>query len=86
MNLFFYLTCCLVFGVLIFAGYRTVFDDFMLIQNQSDYHMSFQYFSDMIAPLKSMLYLLFVGNICLMFTRLKRKRVVVKEVVQSATE
>lgn len=90
-NLFYNLTCCMVFGVFLFASYRTMFDDFMLMQKQSEYGMSFHYFSDMVAPLKSMLYLLIAGNVCLMLSKGKEKRkapVVIpeKEVIESATE
>ncbi len=74
-NIFYNLTCCLVFGVLIFASYRTMFDEFMLLRRTSDYGMSFHYFSDMVAPLKSMLYLLIVGNLCLIFSKEKEEKV-----------
>ena len=35
--------------------------------------MSFDYFSDMIAPLKAMFYLLIAGNICFMLSKRKEK-------------
>ena len=47
-HIFYNITCCIVFLVFIFASYRTMFDDYMLIRMRSDYNMSFSYFSDMI--------------------------------------
>lgn len=76
-NIFYNLTCCMVLGVLILVAVRTIFDDYMFIQRKNEYGMNFQYFSDMIAPLKSMLYLLFVGNLCLIFSKRTKKKVVV---------
>lgn len=72
-NVFYNTACCLVFSVLIFVMYRVMFDEFMLSKSGSSTGMSFQYFSDMIAPLKSMFYLLIAGNICFMLTGDKEK-------------
>lgn len=68
-NLFFNLTVCLVFVVFIFCGYRALADDYMLMRYKTDYEISFHYFSDMVAPLKAMLYLLIVGDLFLIFTK-----------------
>ena len=82
-NLFYNLTCCLVFGVLIFAGYRAIFDEYMLSGIKMGYNINFNYYADMLAPLRSMLYLLIASNIMLMFSGMKpKKKVVVKEPVE----
>ncbi len=78
-NIFFNLTVCLVFGVFIFVGWRSLMDDYMLVRYKNDYQISFHYFSDMIAPLKAMLYLLIFGDLFLIFTK-KREP---KEKIQS---
>jgi len=64
-NSFYNITCCLVFLLFIFVSYRTMFDNYMLLSYKNSYKMSFYYFSDMIQPLKALLYLLITGNICL---------------------
>lgn len=82
-NLFYNLTCCLVFGVLIFAGYRAIFDDYLLSGIKMGYNINFNYYADMLAPLRSMLYLLIASNIMLMFSGMKdKKKVVIKEPVE----
>lgn len=72
-NLFYNITCCLVFLVIIFISYRTMFDENMLVRYRSGYNMSFYYFLDMMKPLKAMFYLLIAGNICLMVTKPEEK-------------
>jgi len=64
-NTFYNLTCCLVFSLFIFVAYRTMFDNYMLLSLRNTYKMSFYYFSDMIQPLKALLYLLITGNVSL---------------------
>ena len=82
-NLFYNLTCCLVFGVLIFAGYRAIFDEYLLSGIKMGYNINFNYYADMLAPLRSMLYLLIASNIMLMFSGMKdKKKVVIKEPVE----
>lgn len=64
---FFYnITCCLVFGMLLFAVYRTFFDRNMVVMLRLGYDINFNYFADIIAPMKAMLYILSVSNILLM--------------------
>lgn len=82
-NLFYNLTCCLVFGILIFAGYRAIYDDYLLSGIKMGYNINFNYYADMLAPLKSMLYLLIFGNIFLMLSGIKGKK---KQVIQIIPE
>lgn len=64
---FFYnITCCLVFGMILFAVYRTFFDRNMVAMIRLGYDINFNYFADVIAPMRAMLYMLSVSNILLM--------------------
>ena len=58
-------TCC---------GYRAVADDFMIAKIRLGYDINFNYFSDMIAPFKIMLYGLSVADIFLILAGVKRKK------------
>lgn len=79
-NMFYNITCCLVFSLFIFVCYRTMFDNYMLLNLRNSYNMSFYYFSDMILPFKALLYLLIGGNICLIVTGAIRNKEVVTNV------
>ena len=70
-NLFYNITCCLVFGMILFAIYRTFYDKNMVIMIRMGYNMNFNYFADVLAPIKVMLYGLFASNILLMVTESK---------------
>lgn len=90
---FFYnITCCLVFGMLLFAVYRTFFDRNMVVMIRLGYDINFNYFADVIAPMRAMLYILSVSNVLLMFEdfnwKPKKKEVIVdtdldKKVIES---
>lgn len=82
-NLFYNLTCCLVFGVLIFAGYRAIADKYLLSGIKMGYDINFNYYADILAPLKSMFYLLIGSNILLMFSGDKKKKVTIQEPIPS---
>lgn len=66
-NLFYNITCCFVFIMILFAVYRTFFDNNMVIMMRLGYNMNFNYFADIIAPMRAMLYILCVSNVLLMF-------------------
>ena len=68
---FYNITCCLVFSMLLFAIYRTFTDKNMVVILRLGYDINFNYFADIIAPMRVMLYCLSVSNILLMFTGLK---------------
>ena len=70
-NIFYNITCCLVFGMILFAVYRTLYDKNMVMMIRMGYNMNFNYFADILAPIKVMLYGLFASNILLMLTDLK---------------
>lgn len=73
-NIFYNITCCLVFSLFIFVSYRTMFDNHMILSLKNSYNMSFQFFSDMISPFKALLYLLIMSNICLIITGVISKK------------
>ena len=74
-NLFFNLTACLVFGVFVFVGYRALMDEALVTRYLTDYNIAFQYFSDMVAPLNAMLYLLIASDIFLIFSKNKDEKI-----------
>lgn len=65
-NLFYNITCCLVFGMILFAVYRTFFDRNMVVMIRLGYDINFNYFADVIAPMRAMLYILCACNVMLM--------------------
>lgn len=72
--MFYNITCCLVFSVILFAAFRTFNDNNMVIILRLGYNINFNYFADIIAPMRAMLYLLSASNILLMIDgRLKKK-------------
>ena len=74
-NCFFYnITCCLVFGMLLFAVYRTFFDRNMVVMIRLGYDINFNYFADVIAPMRAMLYILSLSNVLLMLEDFKWKQ------------
>lgn len=71
---FFYnITCCLVFTLILIAGYRTFFDKNMVVMVRLGYGINFNYFADIIAPMRAMLYMLCLSNVLLMIEGYKLK-------------
>lgn len=64
--LFYNVSCCLAFAIILFAAYRSIVDETMVMMLKLGYHINFNYFADVIAPMKAMLYLLIVANILIM--------------------
>lgn len=79
-NLFYNLVCCMVFGMIMFAIYRTLCDKNMVIMLRLGYDINFNYFADVIAPIKVMLYGLFASNILLVLSESKMFNSKVEEV------
>ena len=73
-SVFFNFVSCMVFVLIIFCGYRAVADDFMIAKIRLGYDITFNYFSDMIAPFKIMLYGLSVADIFLILAGVKKKK------------
>lgn len=65
--LFYNVTCILVFILILFVLYRTLFDDNMLYYGELGYDINFYYFNSVRVPFKIMLYCLSISNLILMF-------------------
>lgn len=67
------IACCMAFAVVLFAAYRTFNDYNMVMITKLGYKMNFNYFADVIAPMKAMLYLLFASDIFLIISGIETK-------------
>ena len=72
-NIFYNITCCLVFATILFCGYRAIFDKHMIMNAKLGYEINFNYYADVISPMKIMIYGLCIANLCLMFLAPKKK-------------
>lgn len=70
-NIFYNITCFLGLSVILFAIYRTLFDKNMIVMLRMGYNINFNYFADIIAPMKVILYGLSVSNIFLILSESK---------------
>lgn len=77
-NIFYNLTCCLVFSCIVVAGLRSILDKNMLLNSIMGYNINFSYFSDFIAFMKIMLYGLSLANIFFMIHEKKEKPIATK--------
>ena len=66
-NLFYNITCNLVFLVIIVVGLRALFDTNMVLGERYGYGIDFNYFDNFISYLKLMLYGLCIANFLFMF-------------------
>lgn len=64
-NLFFHLSCCLVFALILFVSYRSIADDFLIVKASFVSGINYNYYADMIAPFQVMLYGLCLADACL---------------------
>ncbi len=62
-NIFYNLTCCFVFVVILFIEYRAIFDTNMIANSKLGYNINFNYFADNINAIKVMIIGLIVSNI-----------------------
>lgn len=69
--IFYNVTCCLVMVMLLFCIYRTLNDEYMVMSIRLGYNINFNYFADIIAPMRFMLYGLSVSNLLLMLSGMK---------------
>ncbi len=72
-NIFYNITCCLVFAVIIVVGYRALTDKNMVLNEKYGYDIDFNYFNNFVSYLKLLLYGLSIGNIFLMFHEKEEK-------------
>jgi len=73
-NLFYNLTCCLVFSTTIVVGIRAICDTNMILNRVMGYNINFIYFSDYIAFMKILVYGLCISNILFMVCINKKRR------------
>ena len=81
-NIFYNLTCCLAFTMLGFCIYRALKDDHMIIILRQGYDINFNYFADIVAPMKFIIYYLSLFNILLMLDGSKIFNNDVKKIVK----
>lgn len=67
-NTFYNVVCILVFSMLGFCIFRTFCDKNMIVLVRMGYNINFNYFADVIAPMRVLLYSLSAANILLMLT------------------
>ena len=72
-NIFYNITCCLVFLTIIYVSYRALSDKNMVLNEKYGYGIDFNYFSNFVSYLKIMLSGLNIGNIFLMFQKLDKE-------------
>lgn len=72
-NLFYNLTCCLVFLCICFVSIRALLDQNMVLNEIMGYNINFSYYADFIVFMKMMMYGLFISNIIFIFTNNKGK-------------
>ena len=79
---FFNLTCCLTLSMLGFAIFRTFCDKNMIVLIRLGYDINFNYFADIIAPMKVMLYVLCICDVGLMISDIDFNKLLKIEVVE----
>lgn len=73
-NIFYNLTCCLVFLTTIVVGLRAIYDTNMIMNEIMGYNINFVYFGDYISFMKVLIYGLIISNVLFM-VHLKGKKV-----------
>lgn len=77
-NLFYNLTCCLVFSCIVVVCLRAILDKNMLLNSIMGYNINFSYFNDFISFMKIMLYGLSLANIFFMIHEKEEKPIATK--------
>lgn len=77
-NLFYNLTCCLVFSCIVIVCLRAILDKNMLLNSIMGYNINFSYFNDFISFMKIMLYGLSLANIFYMIHEKEEKPIATK--------
>ncbi len=73
-NIFYNIVCCVVLSFILFACYRAIYDDFMILKQKLGYSINFNYFADLIPVIRVLLYGLCLTNFLLMFDRKKESK------------
>lgn len=77
-NLFYNLTCCLVFSCIVIVCLRAILDKNMLLNSIMGYNINFSYFNDFISFMKITLYGLSLANIFFMIHEKEEKPIATK--------
>ena len=64
-NVFYNLTCCIVFATVILLACRSLFDESMILMLKTKYHVNFDFFSDMLTFVNVMIYGLCISDVFL---------------------
>lgn len=72
-NIFYNITCVLVFITIILISFRSIFDKNMILNEIMGYQINFYYFSDFIIFMEIMLYGLLFGNVFLVLSDISIK-------------
>ena len=83
-NIFYNITCNLVFITIIVVGLRAMFDPNMVLREQLGRNINFNFFDYFIPFMKIMLYGLSISNVFLMFngkSRGKKKDAIVEQII-----
>lgn len=81
-NIFYNITCCLVFATVVVVALRAILDDNMVLKAQLGRNINFNFFDYFIPFMKTMLYGLSISNIFLMFSsksKIKKEKVEQKQ-------
>ena len=72
-NVFYNLTCCLVFVTIVFVSYRAIFDTNMVMNFKYGYGIDFNFFDNFMAYINIMLYGLAIADVLFMFRKSENK-------------
>lgn len=78
-NTFYNVVCIMVFLMLGFSIYRTFMDKNMIVLLRLGYDINFNYFADMIAPMRVLLYTLSLCNVLLIISGLDFEKKKIKK-------
>ena len=82
-NLFYNLTCCLVFSTIIWACCRAIFDTNMVLNEKYGYGIDFNFFDNFVPYIKIMVYGLVVANVFFMFKERDKKGIKSKKLKEA---
>lgn len=93
-NIFYNLTCCIAFSVIVVVCIRAIYDKNMVLNEIMGYEINFSYFNDFLVFMKVLMYGMFLGNIFFMvhsndkdaFPIEKEKRPLVQKIDTSNVE
>ncbi len=80
-NIFYNLTCCLVFATIMLVGFRAMFDANMVLRAQLGKNINFNFFDYFIPFMKIMLYGLSIANLFLMFSERNKTKKIAEQVL-----